>query len=87
MPLTCRIVALLYRERVQPGHKGVQQNNVRMNREHFLQNFVAVLFDDGHFYALLLQRLTAGFGNLSAGIRHQKSHFVHGCFLQCVQFP
>ena len=87
VPLPCRVVALLDRQCIQPGHEGVQQHHLRVHREHFLQDFVAVFLHDGHFHALLLQRLTAGGRDLSTGIRHQKSHFVHGCFLQCVQFP
>ena len=85
--LACGVVALLDRQRVQPGHKGVQQHYLRANRQHLLQNFISILFHNGHFHALLLQRLTTGFCDLSTGIRHQESHFIHGCFLQCVQFP
>ena len=85
--LPCGVVALLDRQRIQPGHKGIQQHYLRANGQHLLQNFISILFHNGHFHALLLQRLTTGFCDLSTSIRHQESHFIHGCFLQCVQFP
>ena len=87
VPLTGGIVALLYRKGIQTGHKSIQQNHLRAHGEHFLQDLVAVLFHNGHVHALLLQRFAAGGSERGTSIRHQKSHFVHGCFLQCVQFP
>ena len=87
VPLTGGIVALLDCKGIQPGHKGIQQDHLRAHGEHFLQDLVAVLFHNGHVHALLLQRFAAGGSERGTSIRHQKSNFVHGCFLQCVQFP
>ena len=80
-------IFLLDGQRVQPGHEGVQQNDLRPYRKHLLQDLKPVLFHDGHFHALLLQRIPAGRRNIRTGIRHQKSYFIHRTFLQCVQFP
>ena len=81
------IIALLYRKGIQTGHKSIQQDHLRAHGEHFLQDLVAVLFHNGHVHALLLQRFAAGGSERGTSIRHQKSNFVHGYFLQCVQFP
>ncbi len=80
-------IFLLDGQRIQPGHKGIQQNHLRPHHKHLLQDLKAVFFHDGHFYAFLLQRLSAGCRNIRAGIRHQKSYFIHRTILQCVQFP
>ena len=80
-------IFLLDGQSIQPGHKGIQQNYLRPHRKHLLQNLKAVFFHDGHFYAFLLQCLSAGCRNIRTGIRHQKSYFIHRTILQCVQFP
>ena len=87
VPLPGGIVALLDRQCIQPRHKGVQQHHLRPDGQHLLQDLVPVLFHDRDLHAFLLQCFAAGRRDLCPGIRHQKSHFVHGCFLQCVQFP
>ena len=80
-------IFLLDGQSIQPGHEGIQQNHLRPHHKHLLQDLKAVFFHDGHFYAFLLQRLSAGCRNIRAGIRHQKSYFIHRTILQCVQFP
>ena len=46
--------------RASTGHEGIQQNHLRPHHKHLLQDLKAVFFHDGHFYAFLLQRLSAG---------------------------
>ena len=71
------VVALLDGQRVQPRHKGIQQNHVGPDRQHLLQHFGAVLFHHGHVHTLLLQRFTAARRDIRPGVRHQKSNFIH----------
>ena len=84
--LTGCIVLLFHSQRIQPGHKGIQQHHLGPHCKHFLQDLQAVFFHHGHLYSLLLQSFTTGCRDLCASIRHQKFDLVHRSFLQCVRF-
>ena len=72
-----RLVALLYGDGIQIGHKGIQQNGVGMYIQQGFQRLAAVFLAHGHGNALFLQRLAAKRRNLSAGIRHNKLDLFH----------
>ena len=85
------IVLLFDGQCVQSRHKCIQKDHLRPHGEHFLQDFQPVFLHDRHLDAFELQRLAAGCRDFCTGIRHQKFHFIHRTFLQCVlqsvQFP